>query len=208
MAVAWPGRNRGTRRNPAAPLNRTTGVALSDESLLAGLGSNDPQAAAAFVRRFQGRVFGLAYTVLGDRDTASDVAQEAFVRAWRHADVFDPRRGSVASWLLTITRNLALDAARVRRPVPVDPGDLARLQMATTEPGPDQRIVTTGELIRLRHALARLPEEQGRSLLLAAFHGLTAREISQLDGLPLGTVKTRIRTALLKLRSALEVRDE
>jgi len=208
MAVTWPGRNRGTRRNPAAPLIRTTGVALSDESLLAGLGSNDPQAAAAFVRRFQGRVFGLAYTVLGDRDTASDVAQEAFVRAWRHADVFDPRRGSVASWLLTITRNLALDAARVRRPVPVDPDDLVRLQVATTEPGPDQRILITGELIRLRHALARLPEEQGRSLLLAAFHGLTAREISQLDGLPLGTVKTRIRTALLKLRSALEVHDE
>jgi RNA polymerase sigma factor (sigma-70 family) len=183
-------------------------VGLSDESLLAGLGSNDPQAAAAFVRRFQGRVFGLAYTVLGDRDAAGDVAQEAFVRAWRHAEVFDPRRGSVATWLLTITRNLALDAVRMRRAVPVDPGDLAGLQGGTAEPGPDQPILTTGELVRLRQAVAGLPEEQGRSLLLAVFHGLTAREISELDGLPLGTVKTRIRTALLKLRSALEVRDD
>jgi RNA polymerase sigma factor (sigma-70 family) len=195
-------------RNLGAPLTRITGVGLSDESLLAGLGSNDPQAAAAFVRRFQGRVFGLAYTVLGDRDAAGDVAQEAFVRAWRHAEVFDPRRGSVATWLLTITRNLALDAVRMRRAVPVDPGDLAGLQGGTAEPGPDQPILTTGELVRLRQAVAGLPEEQGRSLLLAVFHGLTAREISELDGLPLGTVKTRIRTALLKLRSALEVRDD
>jgi RNA polymerase sigma factor (sigma-70 family) len=182
-------------------------VALSDESLLAGLGSNDPVAAAAFVRRFQGRVFGLAYTVLGDRDAASDVAQEALVRVWRHAAVFDPRRGSVATWVLTITRNLALDAARVRRVVPVDPGDLVALQMCGSEPEPEPAILTSGELARLRRAVARLPQEQERSLFLAVFHGMTAREISELDGLPLGTVKTRIRTALHKLRSAVEVRD-
>lgn len=183
-------------------------MVLSDESLLAGLGSNDPAAATAFVRRFQGRVFGLAYTVLGDRDAASDVAQEAFVRAWRHAGVFDPRRGSVTAWLLTITRNLAFDAARMRRTVPVDPGDLAGLRVRSNEPEPGEGILTSGELARLRRAVAQLPEEQGRSLLLAVFHGLTAREISELDGLPLGTVKTRIRTALLKLRSALEVCDD
>jgi len=194
--------------NLAAVPMRTTTVALSDESLLAGLGSNDPQAAAAFVRRFQGRVFGLAYTVLGDRDAARDVAQAAFLRAWRPAAVFDPRRGSVAAWLLTITRNLALDAVRMRRTVPVDPGDLARLQVGGIEPGPDRPILTTRELARLRQAVARLPEEQERSLLLAALYGLTAREISELDGLPLGTVKTRIRAAILKLRSALEVHDD
>ena len=183
-------------------------MTLSDESLLAGLASNDPQAAAAFVRRFQGRVFGLAYIVLSDRDAAHDVAQEAFLRAWRHAGGFDPRRGSVAAWLLTITRNLALDAVRMRRTVPVDPSALARLQTGDIEPGPDRQILTTGELARLRQAVARLPAEQGRSLLLAALHGLTAREISELDGLPLGTVKTRIRAAMLKLRSALEVHDD
>ena len=194
--------------NLAAVPVRTTSVALSDESLLVGLGSNDPEAAAAFVRRFQGRVFGLAYTVLGDRDAARDVAQEAFLRAWRHAAVFDPRRGSVAAWLLTITRNLALDAVRMRRTVPVDPCDLARLQGGGIEPASERQIMTTGELARLRQAVARLPEEQGRSLLLAALHGLTAREISELDGLPLGTVKTRIRAATHKLRSALEVHDE
>jgi RNA polymerase sigma-70 factor (ECF subfamily) len=135
-------------------------VALSDESLLAGLGSNDPQAAAAFVRRFQGRVFGLAYTVLGDRDAARDVAQEAFLRAWRHAGVFDPRRGSVAAWLLTITRNLALDAVRMRRTIPVDPGDLARLQVGGIEPT-DRQILTTSELARLRQAGHGCPRSRG-----------------------------------------------
>ena len=186
---------------------RTSTVTLSDESLLAGLGSNDPQAAAAFVRRFQGRIFALAFTVLGDRDAARDVAQEAFVRAWQHAAVFDPRRGSVAAWLFTITRNLALDAIRMRRTIPVDPGDLARFHLGT-EPGPDTQILTTGERTRLREAVARLPDEQRRCLLLAGLYGLTAREIGELHGVPLGTVKTRIRSAMLKLRSALEVHDE
>src|SRR5947199_9763151 len=89
--------------------------ALSDESLLAGLGSGDRRAASAFVGRFERRVYGLALTVVGDRVLAEDVAQEALTRAWRHAEAYDPRRGSVATWLLTITRNLAIDAIRLRR---------------------------------------------------------------------------------------------
>src|SRR3990170_3632553 len=96
----------------------------SDESLLAGMGSGDPDAATAFVRRFQRRVFGLALAILGDRAAAEDAAQETFARAWRHADAYDPRRGAVATWLLTIARNVAIDHARVRRSDPVDPGAL------------------------------------------------------------------------------------
>lgn len=183
-------------------------MGLSDESLLAGLSSNDDGAAAAFVRRFQRRVFGLAFTILGDREVASEVAQEAFMRAWLHADVFDPRRGSVATWLLTITRNLALDMARVRRTVPVDPMMLSLLPGADTPTAPDNEPLTSRELTRLRCAVAALPEDQRRTLLLAIFRGLSAREISMADGVPLGTVKTRIRGGLLKLRSALEVRDD
>ena len=86
---------------------------LSDEALLAGLGSGNPDAAAAFVRRFQSRVYGLALTMLRDRSLADDVAQETFVRAWRHAATYDARRGRVPSWLLTIARNLAIDRARL-----------------------------------------------------------------------------------------------
>src|SRR3954463_11423637 len=100
---------------------------LSDESLLAGLGAGDRRAAAAFVRRFERRVYGLALTVVGDRVLAEDVAQGALTRAWRHAQAYDPRRGSVATWLLTITRNLAVDAVRLRRADPRAPADVAEL---------------------------------------------------------------------------------
>ena len=179
---------------------------LSDESLLAGFGARDPDASAAFVRRFQSRVFGLALTVLGDRDEAEEAAQDAFLRAFRHADAYDPRRGSVATWLLAITRNVAIDHARVRRSEPVDPSVLLA---EAVEPGapPEERGIASDESSRLRAAIATLPDEQRRALLLAAFFGRTAREIGALDGTPIGTVKTRIRTAMLKLQGLLEVSD-
>src|SRR5919108_5315420 len=94
---------------------------LSDEALLAGLASGDPDDAAAFVRRFQSRVYGLALTMLRDPQLADDVAQEAFERAWKHGATYDARRGRVSSWLLTITRNLAIDPARMRLVTPTDP---------------------------------------------------------------------------------------
>ncbi|MFM2077988.1 MAG: hypothetical protein RJA49_1878, partial [Actinomycetota bacterium] len=84
-------------------------------------------AAAVFVRRFQRRVYGLAVTVTGDATLADDIAQLAFERAWRHAGTYDPRRASVTTWLLTITRNLSIDAMRVRRAVPFDPYVVADL---------------------------------------------------------------------------------
>lgn len=176
--------------------------------MLAGLASDDADIAAAFVRTFQGRVYGLALAILGDRDAATEVAQEAFVRAWRYADTFDPRRGSVATWLLTITRNLAIDAARIRRPVPVDPVLFNSLRLVGSDAEPGDDVTTERDLARLRRAVGALPAEQRRCLLLAVFNGLTAREISTLDNVPLGTVKTRMRTALRKLRSSFEVHDD
>src|ERR671935_2798473 len=108
---------------------------LSDEALLAGMGAGDPAAAAAFVRRFQARVYGLALTVLGDRGLADDVAQETFVRAWRHAETYDARRGRVPTWLLTIARNLAIDRSRMRSPLPIDPEVVAsELDLALADP--------------------------------------------------------------------------
>ncbi|MEA2715971.1 MAG: hypothetical protein QOI99_288, partial [Actinomycetota bacterium] len=80
----------------------------ADDTLLAGFGMGDADAATAFVRRHQARVFGLARSIVGDPALAEDVAQEAFVRAWRHAGAYDARRGSVVTWLLVITRNLAI----------------------------------------------------------------------------------------------------
>src|SRR2546428_8593873 len=92
---------------------------LPDETLLSGLATGDAEVALAFVRRFQRLVFGVALAVLGDIRMAEDVAQQTFERVWRHAQVYDSRRGSVRTWLTTIAHNLAVDAARVRRPLPV-----------------------------------------------------------------------------------------
>ena len=181
---------------------------LSDETLLAGLGSGDAEAAAALIRRFQGRVYGLALTIVGDPAAAEDVAQETFIRAWRHAEAYDARRGRVSTWLLSIARNIAIDALRMRRSEPLDPQALLALQTSSTDPRPDEQGIVASELARLRTALIDLPVEQQRALVLAALYGRTAREISELEEVPLGTVKTRIRTAMLRLRSALEVSDE
>jgi RNA polymerase sigma factor (sigma-70 family) len=181
---------------------------LSDETLLAGLASGDRDAAAALVRRYQGRVYGLAFTILGEASAAEDVAQETFLRAWRHAAAYDPRRGRVATWLLSIARNTAIDVVRLRRSDPLDPDAFVALGVPSSDPGPEERGIASADAARLRSALVDLPESQRRALVLAAFYGRTAREISELERVPLGTVKTRIRTAMIKLRAALEVPDE
>ena len=181
---------------------------LSDESLLAGLASGDPESAAAFVRRFQARVFGLAFTIVGDRETAQEVAQETFIRAWRYAAAYDSRRGRVATWLLRIARNVAIEAAHLRRYEPIDPEAIVKLPITSSDAGPEERTIAIDESQRLRQAIALLPEEQRRALVMAAFYGRTSREISESEEIPLGTAKTRIRAAMLKLRSVLEVNDE
>ncbi len=178
----------------------------SDEALLAGLGSGDPDAAAAFVRRFQARVYGLAYTLVGNVASAEEIAQEALLRAWRHATAYDHRRGRVETWLLAITRNLAIDHLRLKRGEPIDPDTIDAkeplLMRAREDPG------TRDDVADLRDALAELPSEQRRPLLMASLWGYTAREISELEGTPLGTTKTRIRAAMIKLRTASGVSDE
>jgi RNA polymerase sigma-70 factor (ECF subfamily) len=182
--------------------------AASDEALLAGLATGDAEAIAAFVRRFQRRIFGLAMAITGDTGVAEDVAQEAFARAWKHAQAYDVRRGPVAAWLLAITRNLAIDSVRLRRAQPMDPDALLAMGIPETEAGPDERAIAGEDVARLRKAIATLPEDQRRALILAAFYGRTAREISDSEHVPLGTAKTRIRAAMIKLRSALEVKGE
>lgn len=182
-------------------------MSLSDESLLAGLASGDPETSAAFVRRFQGRVFGLAMTIVGEASMAEEVAQEAFIRAWRHAGAFDPTRGRVVTWVLAIARNAALDSLRQRRQIPVDPSTIP-MSIAGAWDDPAERGVLADDARRLREAIALLPPEQRRAVLLAGFFGSTAREIGEIEGVPLGTAKTRIRTGLLKLRASLEVSND
>jgi RNA polymerase sigma factor (sigma-70 family) len=182
----------------------TPNATPSDEALLAGMASGDEASTVAFVRRYQRRVFGLAVGILVDRGAAEDVAQEALFRAWRHAPVFDTRRGSVENWVLTITRNLSIDALRKRRSTPTDPDELvalARASMATPmEEAVDSRSMSTSIL----HALESIPSDQRRAVVLSSLYGRTALEISEIESIPLGTSKTRIRAGLTKLRSILE----
>jgi RNA polymerase sigma factor (sigma-70 family) len=176
---------------------------VSDDALLDGLATGDPDATAAFVERFQRRVFGVAIRIVNDPRLAEDVAQETFLRAWQRAEAFDPRRGTVAAWLLTIARNLAIDTVRLRRVVIVDPAEILDRREPTGERGPEDLALLSSETERLHAALGDLPPDQCRALVLAAFFGRTAREISESESIPLGTAKTRIRTAMLRLRAAL-----
>jgi RNA polymerase sigma factor (sigma-70 family) len=183
--------------------------ALSDEALLSGLAAGDREAATAFVRRFQARVYGLVLTIVRDEGTAEDVAQETFVRAWKHARTYDARRGRVATWLLTIARNLAIDVIRVKRAEPLDPDLVAgKLQQAGVVGSPADQGTAPDERERVRAAIAELQPEQRRALFLAAYLGRTAREIAELEGVPLGTAKTRIRAAMLKLGASLEITND
>ena len=179
-------------------------VALSDESLLAGMADGNQDAAAAFVRRYQARVFGLAMTITGVRAVAEEVAQEAFVKAWRHASTYDARRGRVATWLLTITRNSAVDAVRYRHEDPMDPSLLVAMLSPPRRAGPEDAPDTS---LVLREALAALPQGQREPIVLMTFGGMTAQEIAARYDVPLGTVKTRVRRGLQAMRERLEVRD-
>jgi len=107
---------------------------------------------------------------------AEDVAQEAFIRILRHAAVYDVRRGSVATWTLTITRNLAIDALRVRRPIPTAPEDRAFLDLISSERLPDDAAAMSESVAQARSALAALPMDQRRAIVLAVMYGRTVAE--------------------------------
>lgn len=174
-----------------------------DVALVQALALDDDVAAAAFVRRFQSPVFGLALSVTRDRGTAEDVAQEVFVKAWRASAAYDPRRASVLTWLLTITRNAAIDAVRMRRALPTD-GELLDRLLYDTLSAPDAAEdvvgrITGDEAVRRLGAVA---PEQARAVVLAVLGGCTAREVSEREGIPLGTAKTRIRAGLRRLRDS------
>ena len=175
---------------------------LPDEALLSGLATGDPELTVTFVRRFQRKVVGVAIAVLGDPQLAEDIAQQTFERAWRHAQIYDSRRGSVTTWLTTIAHNLAIDAIRSRRPEPVAPEDLDTLLDVVTET-PEQHALVDEASSTLRSAVAELPREQGRALVMAGIYGMTAQQIADWEHIPLGTAKTRIRTAMGKLRTTL-----
>ena len=192
------------RRGVRSRAGRAHTDGVSDEALLAAMAGGDSAAAGALVRRHQRRVFGIAFAITNDRSSAEDVAQEAFLRVWRHAAVFDAHRSSAVSWVSTIVRNLAIDVVRARRTTPVDPHDgVINGDVSSAGPSAEDRVVRSDLLSEVRRALSTLPAEQRRALLRAAFYGQTVPEISAAERIPLGTAKSRVRLALSKVRDAL-----
>ncbi len=174
---------------------------LSDEALVAAMASGDAAAAAAFVRRFQARVYGLALSVVDDPGLAEKVAQDAFVHAWRNAPAYDPRSGGIVPWLFAITRNFAIDAVRPRR---ADVAEPQRLLRALTGDAPEARSPDgRDDAERLRRCLRSLPPEQSGPLVLSVYFGLTAADIAEREGVSPGTARTRMRRGLARLRRAL-----
>jgi RNA polymerase sigma factor (sigma-70 family) len=145
--------------------------------------------------------------ILGDSRDAEDVAQETFLRVWRHARAFDARRASVATWVLTIARHAAIDAARLRRSNIIPLEAIAELDLIEAHLGPEDVAVTATEFARVRAALGHLPESQCEALVAASVLGLTAAEIAQAIGVPVGTVKSRIRAGLRQTRNRLRTED-
>jgi len=178
---------------------------MSDEELVAAIGRRDERAVAALYDRYGGLAYSLAYRILEDRGAAEDVVQDAFVSAWRRAVSFQPGRGSVRTWLLSIVHHRAIDRlrgtpGRARRDGTLDEAQVDRV-VAVEDPW--REVETTLQRDALKRGLATLPEEQRRTIELAYFGGYTQTEIAGVMGVPVGTVKGRIRIGLQKLRGLL-----
>jgi RNA polymerase sigma-70 factor, ECF subfamily len=180
-----------------AGFSATTGE-VSDLSVLEKVRAHDQKAMAALFDRYGSLVYSIAMRVLRDPSSAEDVMQEVFIRIWENPEAFISGRGSLAGWLAVVTRNRAVDVLRRRRPG--DSIDEVVLPTNTNLASEAERNIM---MQKVHLVLGRLPAEQQRSLELAFFEGLSHSEIAARTGTPLGTVKTRIRSALNNLREAI-----
>jgi RNA polymerase sigma-70 factor, ECF subfamily len=167
------------------------------------MAGND-DAIRALYARFSRPVYSMGMRLLGTREAAEELTQDVFVTAWRKAARFDATRGRLSTWLMTIAHNLAVD--RLRRETGVTRPTLVLVDEVPDAPGIDEEGVLLERDAAMR-ALSSLCEADRTLLARAYFRGLTAREIAESDGIPLGTVKTRLRAALIKVRRANEDKE-
>jgi RNA polymerase sigma-70 factor (ECF subfamily) len=168
-----------------------------DTELLARVQRGDERAMAVLYDRYSKMVYSVSLRVLRDTAAAEDVMQEIFMQIWRHPTSFIAARGSLGGWLSVVSRNRSIDTLRRKRPS--EQVEEMNLPSATNLADEAQRSLL---MERARAAVVLLPMEQRKTLEMAFFDGLTHSEIAEMTGDPLGTVKTRIRSALLTLRKA------
>jgi len=181
---------------------------LSDPELVDLVAAGDARALAVLYDRYSRAVFSFALRMLGDRATAEELVQEVYFRAWQQARKFSEGRGTFITWLLSITHNMAIDEIRRRnrRPQRADSADpvLMLTNVRDETPAVEDQAMMTAIREQVAVAMAALPEAQRSAIELAYFRGLTQREIADLQGEPLGTIKTRMRLAVRKLREHLD----
>jgi RNA polymerase sigma-70 factor, ECF subfamily len=188
------------RAVPSEPVQQPVDDSPSDAQLLARVGERDREAFEILYGRYVRPVFGLALRRLGDRGHAEDAVQEAFAAIWRSASTYRPERGAAGGWLYTVARNAIVD--RLRRNGPAFDAELPEL--ASAEPGPAQRAEDSDVAWRVHRALEELQPREREVIELAYWSGMSQSEVAQYLHLPLGTVKTRTRSALARLASMLE----
>lgn len=179
-----------------------------ERQLVEGLLAGDESAVRTLYARYGRTVFAVGLRLLGSRESAEELTQDVFLTAWKKAARFDPARGRLSTWLMTIAHNQAIDRLRrdtgPRRPVLVLVDEVP--ESADDGSGTDAESAYAERDLALR-ALAPLSDAERRILFRAYFGGLTAREIAESDGIPLGTAKTRLRTALIKVRRAQQEKE-
>jgi RNA polymerase sigma-70 factor (ECF subfamily) len=186
------------------PRSASGGETLSDALVVQRMVDGDRAAVAVLYDRYGDLVFSLASRIVGSTNEAEDVTQDVFTQAWLQAARYDPDRASAAAWLLNIARTRAIDRHRANRTRERVVADDARVAAAPgLDPDQEQRAIHAERARLVRTALGALGAPQREAIELAYFGGLTHGEIALRLGQPLGTIKTRIRSALLKLREAL-----
>ena len=178
----------------------------SDEQLVAALAQHEVEALETLYERYKSVAFSLAYRILGERSAAEDALQEAFLSLWRRAGSYQPGRGKVRSWLMAIVHHRSVDALR-RSATPTSELAFEELpEYESDSPAVLEQVWTGDRAAIVRTALEQLPADQKKSIELAYFSGYTHVEIARLMGVPLGTVKGRLRIGLQKLKAMLDVR--
>ncbi len=179
--------------------DRPVGAPLTpraEQDLMRRVIAGDEDAVRTLYRRFARPVYGMGLRILGNPESAEELTQDVFMAAWRKAGRYDPTRGRLSTWLMTIAHNLAVD--RLRRESGRTAAVTAELEELADMGTSEEEALLDRESVR--RILGGLSGAERRLLHLSYFRGMTAREIAEADGIPLGTVKTRLRTTLIKLR--------